>query len=260
MSDDQQTFWNNPQVNQKKAGQSYDAEIEHGDQVISKGTAVSLLFKTCRLNDGNAALHWYLVLRKKFNFLPFNLFKILNQLAGEDCAPCECRTLYPMIQAGLSAIQNDTLNWHQEMQTVYAVAMAKKWYQTESGQHLENCRQFNKTLIGGKGEKNGDLEELKVPLFAFDNHTKEFWTRFRNKEEVDLRLCGVWENRFNIRDRWEKLKEESGDAEYEYIVQDWVKLHYEPQTEQDKEVGMKAHWKAFDARKKSGEGDKYKIK
>jgi len=175
-----------------------------------KATLISYLYKSCRIGDSEKALE--IAERFKRAGMEYYIANTLIQLLGEDCSPDEWQRLYPTITAYRNNVASKTTRGHCMWHVVYAVAKARKWYQTADGEELEHLRQKVK-------DKN--LPPLKIPSWVYDYHTR---AGRKQGSSADSRLDGRWGFRFSIRDRW--LGVTGGIPEYGEKVKAWIKSHY----------------------------------
>ena len=166
----------------------------------------SYLYKTCRIGAWKQALiaaeHLKRLKGEK------EVLRTLLGLLTEDGDPDEVARIAPTI---LGALQAGTwgaphLFWH----IVYLVATCKKWYETERGQELEEARHI---------VKEKELPQIEFPSWVFDRHTSEGWRRIR-EGKADLRLDGGWDNRWRLRDLYQKVTEGAGS--WEEAREKWV--------------------------------------
>jgi len=203
-----------------------EEEVKEEKEKISqdeKYKLISFLYKSCRIGDYENAMKVAEILRK--NGLEFYVAQTLVQLVGEDLAPSEWQRLYPTISEYYRNVREKRQKYHDLPQAVFAVARAKKWYQTEDGEKLEVMRQICKD----------DKINIEFPNWVFDYHTREGRERIKNNT-ADLRLDGRWGNRFNIKRRWDEIRENSKD--YDEAREKWIKSHYDNAKNE-----VKVNWK-----------------
>lgn len=197
---------------------------------ITSDEALSLFYKACRIGHARMAIAAYELMSWKFGYNDWWVLDRLEGLVGEDCAPEEFCKLIPMLHALKSKAREKTLWRHHMWHAIFAVAKAKKWYQTEEGVELEKIRHLFKYE---KETTEQTLKSIELPSYVLDLHTAR--GKMLNKEgKADLRLCGLWFNRFPIYERWtalvKQMQEEAkaqGKPEptYEQIRKRWIAEH-----------------------------------
>ena len=188
--------------------------LETGGGRMDKQTQANLIsyfYKSCRIGDAKTAL----IIAEKFKQSGMELYiaRTLIQLIGEDCSPYEFQRLYPTITSYFTNVLRKSNRGHDMWHCVYAVAKARKWYQTEDGIELEKIRHIIK-------EKN--LPKLDLPTWVYDFHTHEGRRRMATKT-ADLRLDGRWCNRFEIKERWDTVTKDI--TNFEEKAKAWIKSH-----------------------------------
>jgi hypothetical protein len=192
---------------------------EHSKKSRIPYDVVSYFYKSLRIGDAETAMRCAALIRKEVGerYVAHTLLKLL----GEDCSPDEWQRLYPTISEYQRNSEAKNPSWclghHDMWECVYAVAKAKKWYQTEEGIELEKLKQ--------KYNDDSKVEPIKhFPEWVWDFHTYQGKAKIKNGT-ADLRLDGRWEYRFQIQKRWEKLTKDIKD--YSEKVKEWIKSHYE---------------------------------
>ena len=187
----------------------------------------SVYYKALRIGDAKLALRTFMILREKFGVNEWKLISTLGGCLTEDGAPEEVVRLLPFIQTLEDRRQGKSITLHHLWHGVYLVANCKKWYMTEDGVELEKLRHV---MLWENGEDNDLADEgwgdTRLPPFALDGHSKIGRALEKEGKKTDNRLAGNWGNRWNVANRWKKLKEENPEESYEELRKLWVELHH----------------------------------
>lgn len=200
----------------KKTPNTSGKKLENNE----KYAIVSYFYKSCRIGDAKMAMILGEYIYRGVG--EYYLALILSQLIGEDCHPKMFGRYYDMVKTYLNAVSTSKQKWHDHAHCTYIVAKATKWYQSDeyepviSGVELEELRHIIK-------EKT--LPKITFPKWVYDRHT---WKgKYLHKSHAYLSpLDGAWDNRFNVKERWDKIVADNPSKSYKELVDLWIASHY----------------------------------
>lgn len=195
---------------------------------------LSYMYKTCRIGDAKSAVVCAEMLRQIIG--EYKVVNTLNQLVGEDIHPLYYAKLQPVIHAYTETLSAKILKGHNLWQSVYLIAKAPKWYMDNAvqkfnekdfydGKELEDIRQYINIEL--KLHEADKMEEFamsaRLPTFTFDQHTRKGITLIK-QGKGNLILDGGWENRYNVKKRWDDLFDAHPEMTYHELLAEYRKL------------------------------------
>lgn len=197
---------------------------------------VSLLYKSIRIGDAQTACVCANVIKQIKG--EYRVVLILNQIVGEDVHPLYYSELLPVVQSYTTLFHSKIEKWHNLSQITYLLAKAPKWYMDSmtkrfthtdfySGEELERIRQYVATEINIENKEGLKkfCSEYKFPTFVYDQHTRK-GLAMKKLGTADLRLDGGWENRFNVKNRFDNVAKKLPTSSYDYILEEYRKELY----------------------------------
>ena len=201
--------------------EEFDKEDEKRHKITQdeKYLLASGLYKFCRLGNATEAVKYAEKLFRGTS--AYYVFRILSQLCGEDLSPDEYLKIMPTIRALYESSKKGDIRGHDAWMATFCIAKARKWYQTPDGEELELVRhQVNK--------KNKEIKTLE-PDFLFDQHVREGIRRVKEgSPNLDLRLSGKWQHRFQLLERWQRLVFDFPNWTFEEQRERWIQIHMKP--------------------------------
>jgi hypothetical protein len=225
-----ETLFNNDK-NEDGGGTNKFLQTKHWD-------FVSLLYKSARIGDAKTAVVCAEVIRQIIG--EYRVILILNQIIGEDVSPLYYSKIYPVVGSYTATFQSKIQKNHNLWQTTYLIAKSPKWYMDNAikkfnevdffnGEELENIRQYLKRINIRSSKEKDNSENLidfvanyNFPKWTYDSHTRK-GIADKHNGTANLILDGGWDNRFRVKEKWDKVFNENPNDSYNELLSKYRK-------------------------------------